>query len=77
MFVLQGKKKKTVCLLCYEALPAVKECNLRQHFETKHGANYAKVSLPEKQQIVEEFKCKLQWQQNVFVKQLQPKTLQQ
>uniref|UniRef100_A0A3P8SR68 SPIN-DOC-like zinc-finger domain-containing protein n=1 Tax=Amphiprion percula TaxID=161767 RepID=A0A3P8SR68_AMPPE len=66
MFVLRGEK--LVCLLCYEALSVVKEYNLRQHFETKHGAKYAKVSLPEKQQIVKELKSKLQLQQNVFMK---------
>ena len=48
MFVLQ--KEKPVCLLCYEAVSVVKEYNLRSHFDTKHGAKYAKFSLQEKQQ---------------------------
>ncbi|XP_053170167.1 general transcription factor II-I repeat domain-containing protein 2-like [Scomber japonicus] len=66
MFVLQGEKP--VCLLCYEAVSVVKEYNLRRHFDTKHGAKYAKVSLGEKQQTVQELKRKLQLQQNVFMK---------
>uniref|UniRef100_UPI0037E80544 general transcription factor II-I repeat domain-containing protein 2B-like n=1 Tax=Semicossyphus pulcher TaxID=241346 RepID=UPI0037E80544 len=66
MFVLQGEKP--VCLLCYEAVSVVKEYNLRRHFDTKHGAKYAKVSLQEKQQIVQELKGKLRSQQNVFTK---------
>ena len=32
----------------------VKEYNLRWHFDTKHGAKYAKASLQEKQQIAQE-----------------------
>lgn len=66
MFVLQGEKP--VCLLCYEAVSVVKEYNLRRHFDTKHGAKYAKVSLHEKQQIVKELKGKLRSQQNLFTK---------
>uniref|UniRef100_A0AAQ5Z5H9 SPIN-DOC-like zinc-finger domain-containing protein n=1 Tax=Amphiprion ocellaris TaxID=80972 RepID=A0AAQ5Z5H9_AMPOC len=66
VFVLQGEKP--VYLFCDEALSVVKEYNLHRHFETKHGAKYAKISLPEKLQIVEELKSKLQLQQNVFTK---------
>lgn len=66
MFVLQGEKP--VCLLCYEAVAVVKEYNLRRHFDTKHGAKYAKVSLQEKQQMVEELKGKLRSQQDMFKK---------
>lgn len=66
MFVLQGEKP--VCLLCYEAVAVVKEYNLRRHFETKHGAKYAKISHQEKQQIAQELKGKLRSQQNVFAK---------
>ena len=58
MFVLQGEKP--VCLLCYEAVAVIKEYN--QHFDTKHRAQYAKVSLQEKQQMVQELKGKLQSQ---------------
>ena len=50
MFVLQ--REKTVCLLCSEVVSVIKEYNLRRHYETKHGAKYAKVSLQEKQAIV-------------------------
>lgn len=50
------------------ALSVVKEYNIRWHFDTKHGAKYAKVSLQEKQQKVKELKDKLWWQQNVFTK---------
>uniref|UniRef100_A0A3B4TVT0 SPIN-DOC-like zinc-finger domain-containing protein n=1 Tax=Seriola dumerili TaxID=41447 RepID=A0A3B4TVT0_SERDU len=64
MFVLQGENP--VCLLCYEAVADVKEYNLRRHFDTKHGAKYAKVSLQEKQQMVQELKGKLRSQQDVF-----------
>ena len=42
------KEKKKRCLLCYEAVSVVKEYNLRLHFDTKHGAKYAKVSLQDK-----------------------------
>ena len=49
LFVLQGDRP--VCLLCYEAVSVVKEYNLCRHFDTKHGAKYAKASLQEKQQI--------------------------
>lgn len=66
MFVLQGEKP--VCLVCYEAVSVVTEYNLRRHFDTKHGAKYAKVSLQEKQQIVKELKGKLRSQQNLFTK---------
>lgn len=66
MFVLQGEKP--VCLLCYEAVSVVKEYNLRRHFDTKHGAKYAKFSLQEKQHIVQELKGGLQSQQNMFTK---------
>ncbi|KAF7690607.1 general transcription factor II-I repeat domain-containing protein 2-like [Silurus meridionalis] len=34
----------------------VEEYNLPRHFDTKHGAQYAKVSLKEKQQMVQELK---------------------
>ena len=54
LFVLQGERP--VCLLCYEAVSVVKEYNLRRHFDTKHGAKYAKASLQEKQQIAQELK---------------------
>ena len=64
MFVLQGEK--TVCLLCYEAVAVVKEYNLRRHFYPKHRAKYAKESLQEKQQMVQELKGKLQSQQDEF-----------
>lgn len=57
MFMLQGEKP--VCLLCHEALSVVKEYNIRCHFDTKHRAKYAKVSLQEKQQKVKELKDKL------------------
>lgn len=57
MFMLQGEKP--VCLLCHEVLLVVKEYNIRWHFDTKHGAKYAKVSLQEKQQKVKELKNKL------------------
>lgn len=66
MFVLQGEKP--VCLLCSEAVSVIKEYNLRRHYETKHGAKYAKVSLQEKQAIVKELKGNLRSQQNVFTK---------
>ena len=66
LFVLQGEKP--VCLLCYEAVSVVKEYNLRRHFDTKHGAKYAKFSLQEKQQIVQELNGGLQSQQNMFTK---------
>uniref|UniRef100_A0A3Q3K1D3 SPIN-DOC-like zinc-finger domain-containing protein n=1 Tax=Monopterus albus TaxID=43700 RepID=A0A3Q3K1D3_MONAL len=48
------KVEKPVCLLCYET-SVVKEYNLRRHFDTKHGARYAKFSLQEKQKIVAEY----------------------
>nr|XP_040025001.1 general transcription factor II-I repeat domain-containing protein 2-like [Gasterosteus aculeatus aculeatus] len=66
LFVLQGERP--VCLLCYEAVSVVKDYNLRRHFDTKHGAKYAKASLQEKQQIAQELKGKLQSQQSLFVK---------
>ena len=52
-------RPRPVCLLCYEALSVVKEYNLRWHFDTKYEAKYAKNSLQEKQQIVQELKGKL------------------
>ena len=64
MFVLQ--REKPVCLLCYEAV--VKEYNQCQHFYTKHGTNYAKVSLEKKHSIVQELKGKLRLQQDMFKK---------
>jgi len=54
LFVLQGERP--VCFLCYEAVSVVKEYNLRRHFDTKHGAKYAKASLQEKQQLAQELK---------------------
>lgn len=66
MFVLQGEKP--VCLLCGEAVSAMKEYNLRRHFDTKHGAKYANSSLQEKHKIVQELKGRLQLQQNMFTK---------
>ena len=57
MFVPQGEK--TECLLCYEAGSVVKEYNLRLHFDTKHRAKYAKVSLQDKQKRVQELKGKV------------------
>ena len=36
------------------------------HWVTKHGAKYAKVSVQEKQQMVQELKGKLRSQQDVF-----------
>ena len=66
LFVLQGERP--VRLLCYEAMSVVKEYNLRRHFDTKHGAKYAKASLQEKQQIAKELKGKLRSQQSLFIK---------
>ena len=66
MFVLQGER--TACILCYEAMSVVKEYNLRRPFDTKHRDKYAKFSLQEKQQIVQELKGGLQSQQNMFTK---------
>ena len=51
-----------------EAVSVIKENNLRRHYETKHGAKYAKVSLQEKQAIVKELKGNLRSQQNLFTK---------
>uniref|UniRef100_A0A3B4A6M6 Tc1-like transposase DDE domain-containing protein n=1 Tax=Periophthalmus magnuspinnatus TaxID=409849 RepID=A0A3B4A6M6_9GOBI len=47
--LVQGEKP--VCFLCYEARSVVKVNYLHRHFDTKHGAKYAHVSLQEKQQI--------------------------
>ena len=66
MFVLQAEKP--VCLLCHEAVSVVKEYNLRRHFDTKHGAKYAKFSLQEKQQIVQKLKGGVRSQQKMFTK---------
>ena len=66
IFVLQGEK--TVFILCYEAMSVVKEYSLRRHFDTKHRDKYAKFSLQEKLQIVQELKGGLQSQQNIFTK---------
>ncbi|XP_053281505.1 general transcription factor II-I repeat domain-containing protein 2 [Pleuronectes platessa] len=66
LFVLQGEKP--VCLVCYEAVSVVKEYDLRRHFDTKHGAQYARFSLQEKQGIAAELKGRLQSQQDVFRK---------
>ncbi|XP_043968005.1 general transcription factor II-I repeat domain-containing protein 2-like [Gambusia affinis] len=66
LFVLQGEKP--VCLLCSGAVSVVKEYNIRRHFETKHGAKYAKFSLQEKQKIVADLKGRLQMQQKLFTK---------
>ena len=44
-FILQIEKKNTGCLLCYETLSVMKECNLRCCFDTKQGAKYAQFSL--------------------------------
>uniref|UniRef100_A0A3Q1G4L5 DUF4371 domain-containing protein n=1 Tax=Acanthochromis polyacanthus TaxID=80966 RepID=A0A3Q1G4L5_9TELE len=57
LFVLQSEK--LVCLLCYE-MSVTKEYNLHLHFDTKHGAKYAKFSLQEKHPIVQELKDRLQ-----------------
>uniref|UniRef100_A0A8C7WW85 SPIN-DOC-like zinc-finger domain-containing protein n=1 Tax=Oryzias sinensis TaxID=183150 RepID=A0A8C7WW85_9TELE len=64
LFVLQ--EERPVCLLCYEAV-SVAAYNLRSHFDTKHGAKYAKASLQEKKQIAQELKGKLS-QQSFFTK---------
>uniref|UniRef100_A0A673GVJ7 SPIN-DOC-like zinc-finger domain-containing protein n=1 Tax=Sinocyclocheilus rhinocerous TaxID=307959 RepID=A0A673GVJ7_9TELE len=40
MFVLQ--REKPICLLCCETVSVVKEYNIRRHFDTRHGAKYAK-----------------------------------
>lgn len=53
MFGLQGQEP--VCLLCYEAVSVNKEYNLHGPFDTKH----TKVSLLEKQRILQESKGKL------------------
>ena len=66
MFVIQSEKP--ICLLCHEAVSVVKEYNLRRHFDTKHGAKYAKFSLQENQQIVQKLKGGLQSQQKMFTK---------
>uniref|UniRef100_A0A8C8DGT4 SPIN-DOC-like zinc-finger domain-containing protein n=1 Tax=Oryzias sinensis TaxID=183150 RepID=A0A8C8DGT4_9TELE len=63
LFVLQ--EERPVCLLCYEAVSVA--YNLRSHFDTKHGAKYAKASLQEKKQIAQELKGKLS-QQSFFTK---------
>ncbi|KAF3696319.1 hypothetical protein EXN66_Car011996 [Channa argus] len=64
MFVLQGVK--TACHFCYEAVAVVKEYTLYRHFDNKQGAKDAKVSLQDKQKMVQELKGKLQLQQDVF-----------
>lgn len=66
MFVLQ--REKPICLLCCEAVSVVKEYNIRRHFDTRHRDKYAKFSLQEKKQIVQELKGKLQSQQDMFTK---------
>ncbi len=66
MSVLQ--REKTICLLCCEAVSIVKEYNIRRHFDTRHGAKYAKFSPQEKKLIVQELKGKLQPQQDRFTK---------
>ena len=62
--MLQGEK--TECILCYEAMSVIKAYNLHRHFDTKHRDKYAKFSIQEKHQIVQEFKGGLQSQQNMF-----------
>uniref|UniRef100_A0A3Q3GGS2 SPIN-DOC-like zinc-finger domain-containing protein n=1 Tax=Kryptolebias marmoratus TaxID=37003 RepID=A0A3Q3GGS2_KRYMA len=66
LFVLQGENP--VCLLCSGTVSVVKEYNIRRHFETKHGAKFAKFSLQEKPKIASDLKGRLQLQQNLFTK---------
>ena len=65
MFVVQTEK--TVCLLCHEAVSVVKEYNVRRHFDTKHGAKYAKFSF-QKTADCPKLKGGLQSQQKMFTK---------
>ncbi|KAM5191501.1 general transcription factor II-I repeat domain-containing protein 2-like [Mantella aurantiaca] len=66
MFIL--REDKPVCILCYETVSVMKEYNLRRHFDTKHGAKYAKYTLHERHNIVQQLKGSLQSQQNMFTK---------
>lgn len=61
-------KVKNRCVLCHEAVSVIKEYNLHRHFDTKHGAQYGKIGLQEKQELSQELKGKLRLQQSLFTK---------
>ena len=56
----------TVWRQSYDSLMYTPSNKVLPHWVTKHGAKYAKVSVQEKQQMVQELKGKLRSQQDVF-----------
>ncbi|XP_065444398.1 general transcription factor II-I repeat domain-containing protein 2A-like [Chrysemys picta bellii] len=59
---------KPVCLLCGSNIAAMKEYNLRRHYEMKHENKFKNLSAGQKLQKVEELKKNLTSQQTFFTK---------
>lgn len=61
-------KQKPVCLVCQESLAVFKEYNIRRHFETKHGEQYANMDMEQRLQKAKDLKRNLQHQQSMFTR---------
>ena len=66
MFV--GIRDNCVCLVCRETISAVKEYNLRRHYETKHMAKYGDVVGQLRTHVVTEFRKQLNNEQQSLFK---------
>ena len=61
-------KDRPVCLVCGANAAAMKEFNIRKHYETKHYKKYKDLDIKQKLQKVQEMKRSLVSQQTPFMK---------
>jgi hypothetical protein len=57
---------KPVCLICQESISAVKEYNLKRHYDTKHASKFASLQGQVRTDKLNLLKKSLKLQQSVF-----------
>ena len=57
-----------MCLICQESVAVFKEYNIRRHFETKHGEQYAGLDMEQRQLKANDLKKDLQHGQHMFAR---------
>jgi hypothetical protein len=67
-FTLSRCKTKPLCLICNESIAAMKEYNVRRHYEAKHGEAYTQLTGKARSDKLADLQRQLNAQQNIFRK---------
>ena len=69
LYLFVSVNQKPVCLVCHESLSAMKEYNLKRHYDTKHATKFETFKGQLRQDKMRALKSQLQRQQDSFQKQ--------